>query len=208
MASSKIVIGVTGGVGAGKSTAEKLCCKLEVPAVDVDDFVHEILDGSESVKSAILERFKSQFNCAPLTENGLIDRKIVAEKAFRRRDFRLFLENLIHPLVKQRTLDWINLQINDKRPCSAVFAPLLFESGMDKMVDCTINISASAENRTDRLIKERNWTHQDIYARMEAQMDDDERCKRADYVVYNNGSIEKFKKDFKNTINLIISTVK
>jgi len=120
MVSSKIIIGVTGGVGAGKSTAEKLCCSWGFPTADVDTFVHEILDGSNSVNSAILERFNSEFNCVPLLNNGLIDRKAVAEKAFQYPDFRLFLENLIHPLVKKHALDWINLQKKKRK----VYVPL------------------------------------------------------------------------------------
>lgn len=204
--SSTIIIGVTGGVGAGKSVAQKICSNLGVPNSDVDEYVHEILDGSNYVKSAILDRFNSDFNCVPLLKNGLIDRKAIAEKAFNFPEFKLFLENLIHPLVKKNADEWINLQKNINSKCAFIFVPLLFESGMDKMVDFAINISASVKNRISRLINYRGWTESDIIKRMNAQIDDDERSKRADYVVYNNGSIETFEIDFKKTINFIISS--
>ena len=203
--SSTIIIGVTGGVGAGKSVAQKLCSNLGFPNSDVDKYVHEILDGSNYVKSAILERFNSEFNCVPLLKNGLIDRKVIAEKVFKFQDFKLFLENLIHPIVKKNTAEWIDLQKKSNSKCAFVFVPLLFESGMDKMVDSSINISASVKNRTNRLIKNRGWSEYDIIQRMNAQLDDDDRCNRADYVVYNNSSIETFEIDFKKTINFITS---
>ncbi len=205
--SSTIIIGVTGGVGAGKSTAQNICSNLEFPAIDVDNYVHEILDGSNYVNSAILERFNSEFNYVPLLSNGLIDRKVVAEKTFKFLNFRLFLENLIHPIVKNYVLDWIILQKKKNTLGAFIFIPLMFESGMDKMVDFTINISASVKNRTNRLVNNRGWTKEDVKKRMNAQLDDDERCKRANYVVHNNSSIENFEIDFKKTINLIISSV-
>ena len=206
--SSTIIIGVTGGVGAGKSAAQKVCCNLEFPNIDVDKYVHEILDGSKFVYSAILERFKSDFNCVPLTENGAIDRNAIAEKAFRFPDFMLFLENLIHPIVKKNAADWILLQKLNNSNCAFIFVPLLFESGMHKMVDFSINISASVNNRINRLINNRGLSESDIIQRMNAQLDDDVRCNRADYVVYNNGSIESFEINFKKTINFIISSKK
>ena len=204
--SSTIIIGVTGGVGAGKSAAQKFCRSWGFPNTDVDKYVHKILDDSNYVNSAILERFNSEFNCVPLLKNGLIDRKIIAEKAFKFHEFKLFLENLIHPIVKKNTADWICFQKKKKSKCAFIFVPLLFESGMDKMVDFSINISASVKNRTDRLIKNRGWTDDDISQRMKAQLNDDDRCNQADYIVYNNHSIETFEIDFKKTINFIISS--
>ncbi len=205
MVSSKIIIGVTGGIGAGKSTAEKFCRSWGFPAVDVDSFVHEILDTSEFVKSAILEHFNSEFNSVPLHKNGLIDRKAVAEKVFQYPESKQFIENLIHPHVKIHAFKWLNKQQKKESPCAVIFIPLLFESGMDKMVDVTINISASVKNRTNRLVKSKGWTLKDINARIKAQLDDDERCKRADFVVYNNSSNETFEKDLKKTIDYIIN---
>jgi len=205
---STIIVGVTGGVGAGKSAAQKICSNLGFPNADVDKFVHKILDGSNFVNSAILERFNSQFNCVPLLENGLIDRKAIAEKTFKFQDFKLFLENLIHPIVKKESADWICFQKNNPSKCAFIFVPLLFESGMDKMVDLSINISATVKIRTNRLIKNRGWTKTDIILRMNAQIDDQERCNLADYVVYNNSSLETFEFNFKKIINLIISSNK
>jgi len=204
--SSTIIIGVTGGVGAGKSTAQKICSNLGFPNIDVDDFVHEILDNSKFVNSAILKRFKSEFNSVPLLKNGLINRKLIAEKAFKVPEFKLFLENLIHPIVKKYTADWICLQNKNNSNFAFIFVPLLFESGMDKMVDISINISAFVKNRTDRIIKNRGWTVDEVSRRMNAQLNDNYRSSNADYVVYNNSSIETFEIDFKKTINLIIST--
>ena len=123
--SSTIIIGVTGGVGAGKSAAQKLCCDLGLPNIDVDKYVHEILDASNYVNSAILDRFNSEFNCVPLLKNGLIDRKAIADKAFKFPEFKLFLENLIHPLVKKNTADWICFQKNNNSKSAFIFVPLL-----------------------------------------------------------------------------------
>ena len=208
LSSSTIVIGVTGGVGAGKSSAQKICSSSGYNTVDVDDYVHDILDSSKSVNSAILQRFKLDFNSLPLMENGSIDRKALAQKAFKFPEFRLFLENLIHPLVKNLVTKWIISQKSNNVSCAFVFIPLLFESDMDKLFDATINISASVENRSMRLINSRGWTPSDVYARINAQLNDDIRCKRADYVVFNNSSIENLEINLKKIINCIISSLR
>jgi len=201
-----IIIGVTGGVGAGKSVAQNFCDKLGFPNTDVDKFVHEILDDSKSVNSAILERFNSQFNAVPILNNGLIDRNAIAEKVFNFDDFKLFLENLIHPLVKKFTNEWIcsKKAINSK--CAFIFVPLLFESGMDNMVDVSINISASVNIRTQRLIKNRGWDKNKIMKIIDAQLDDEIRSKNADFVIDNNCSIKNFEENFYKIISSIIAS--
>jgi len=155
------------------------------------------------VINKISDFFVKTHNVNPLLDSGKLDRKLIAKFAFKNKKTLLFLENIIHPIVKKKALSWINSQKNDKSAIAVLIVPLLFESNFNQLVDVTATIAADPEIRKIRLRNFRNWSQEHIDARMKNQLPENQRNNLADYVIDNNGSIDEFKHNFKSfLINL------
>jgi len=193
---STIIVGLTGGVGSGKSTAELFCKKLGVNTADADKIAHDILDNNCDVISNISDFFVKHHNTNVLQKNGKLNRQKIANFAFQNLQTLSFLENLIHPIVKQHALKWIDYQRKTNEKIAILIVPLLFESEFDKIVDVTAAIAADPLVRKNRLLKSKNWSVEHIEHRMKNQLSETERNNRADFIIDNNGSIESFEQNF------------
>ncbi|MCK4983534.1 MAG: dephospho-CoA kinase [Victivallaceae bacterium] len=196
---------MTGGVGSGKSTAESFCAELNIPTADADRWAHDIINNDNAVKKKIVSYFIKSYNICPLLKSGELDRKVIASVAFENPESLKFLENLIHPAVKKKAALWIRQTRVSNVPAAVLIVPLLLESGMKKLVDTVISITASPEIRRHRLKTGRNWTDAEITARMDKQLNETERVKQADYIVDNNSTVEQFKQNFCLTLDAIKS---
>lgn len=176
-----MIIGLTGGLGCGKSTAAKIFAELGFKILDSDQLVEEIYASDTFVQTAIAEHFgKEVFN-----EQEAVDRKLLGKKVFNDKKGLDWLENLIHPKVKQLREKYI---AEEPKSNWIVEIPLLFEKNLETDFDITICLSAQLDVQLSRL-DQRGMSSIDIEARLACQMPLAQKEKQANYVIHNNGNI-------------------
>lgn len=177
-----MIIGITGGLGCGKTTAVKIFCELGFRMLSSDDLVKEIYLKDQAAKDAIVERFGKE----AISQNGGIDRSYLAKKVFRNAEDLQWLEDLVHPRVKALRDKYIAEAPQDSW---VIEIPLLFEKNLESEYDIIICLSARNDLQLSRL-SERGISLEDAKSRIASQLPLEEKEKRADYVIYNNGNIE------------------
>jgi dephospho-CoA kinase len=186
-------IGLTGGIGAGKSEALAAFERLGAATLSTDLVAHEVL-GDEEVRNLLIDRWGS--DVAP---NGEIDRNRVAELVFDRPDELAWLESVTHPRVGAAVLEW-RQRVEPEAEVGVVEVPLLFEAGMEGAFDATVAVIADDEVR-DRRLRERGQPG--LEGREARQLDQDEKASRADHVVRNDGTIAELERSLAELISTI-----
>ncbi|AOW94678.1 dephospho-CoA kinase [Rhodococcus sp. WMMA185] len=179
---SVLRIGLTGGIGAGKSTVSKVLAGLGAVIVDADLIAREVVEPGTPGLAALVDRFGE----AILTSNGELDRQALAATAFADDESRLALNSIVHPLVGARTMEII-----ESVPEDAVLVqdiPLLVENGLGAAFHLVLIVSVEAEERVRRLVGSRGMSEADARSRIAAQADDDQRRAAADILLDNNGA--------------------
>lgn len=175
-------VGLTGGLGAGKSTALAALGRLGAATLSTDAVVHELY-ASDEVRDAVVDRWGP--SVAP---EGVVDRSAVAKFAFASGDERQWLEQLIWPLVGARVVAFRADADAAGVVAAVVETPLLFEAGMDGMYDATIAVIADEAVRAERASAR---GHHGVDERNARQLSQQEKAQRATYVVQNDGSVEQ-----------------
>jgi dephospho-CoA kinase len=179
------LIGLTGGMGAGKSTALAALERLGAAVLSTDAVVHELY-GSGQVREAVVARWGPD-----LAPGEVVDRAAIAERAFANQQDRVWLERFLWPLVGERISAWLSevrADNGDAAPRAAVVeAPLLFEAGMEKLCDATIAVVATEQLRRARA---GGRPHALIDERVARQLSQEEKAQRATFVVHNDGTKE------------------
>jgi dephospho-CoA kinase len=182
-------VGLTGGMGAGKSTALKELEALGAQALSTDAVVHELY-ADERVRDAVVERWGE--DVAP---GGVVDRAAVAVRAFAGGgEERRWLESLLWPLVGARIAGWLeHVRALTPPPRAAVVeVPLLFEAGMDTGFDATIAVIAAEQTRRERAGVRGHALADERAAR---QLSQAQKAQRATFVVHNDGSVEDLRRE-------------
>ncbi|MGB0719589.1 MAG: dephospho-CoA kinase [Bdellovibrionales bacterium] len=183
-----IVIGVTGSIGMGKSTAGAMLEYLGVPVHDADATVHDLLSTKSKARIAIgaaFPYFRYYAIYGRKNKNGVreINRQKLGALVFKNPKEREKLENILHPLVRESQNDFIHKQHILGRNMVALDIPLLFETAADSRVDYTITASAPTHIQTARVLARPDMTRQKFDAIRKTQMHDIEKTARADYVL-------------------------
>ena len=178
------VIGITGGVGMGKSTAAKLLREQGVPVLDSDDIAREVVAVGEPALMEISEIFGADF----LNAKGQLDRAKMAAHIFGNDAEREKLETIIHPRVRERWLAQMETWRADDVPLGVVVIPLLFEVGAEAEFDFIICVACTGNTQRERL-RARGWDDAQITARIAAQMDVAQKIERADQVMWTEGDV-------------------
>ena len=178
------VIGITGGVGMGKSTAAKLLREQGVPVLDSDDIAREVVAVGEPALMEISEIFGADF----LNAKGQLDRAKMAAHIFGNDAEREKLETIIHPRVRERWLAQMETWRADDVPLGVVVIPLLFEVGAEAEFDFIICVACTGNTQRERL-RVRGWDDAQIAARIAAQMDVAQKIERADQVMWTEGDV-------------------
>jgi dephospho-CoA kinase len=173
-------IGLTGGIGAGKSEALGALERLGAATLSTDAVTHELL-ATDEVRDLLVEKLGP--GIAP---DGRIDRAAVASQVFGDDQKREWLERVLWPRVGQRVADF--RESVGERPVAVVEVPLLFESGMESVFDKTIVVVADEEVRAGRAAAR---GHQLVAERTARQLTQDEKSQKADFVVRNDGTVEE-----------------
>ena len=185
------VIGITGGFKTGKSTVTHILSNLGARVIDTDKLAHRaLLPGTDTYKKIVKE-----FGKRILNENDRIDRKKLAGIVFNDNKKLKLLNNIVHPYVKKELKKRL-LEIKRDNPNAIVVVevPLLFEAGMEQIMDKIIVVSASENKQIERAKKDISLSEDEIKKRIEAQMPMSKKKELADLEVDNNGSIEKTKR--------------
>jgi len=177
------VLGLTGGVGMGKSTAARLLKKAGLPVVDSDDLAREAVQPGTEGLAEIEDEFGEGF----LKPDGSLDRDKMASTVFQDKAVRKRLEAIIHPRVRAVWENRIEQWREQKRPVGVVVIPLLFEVGLQDSFDAVLCVASTASTQRSRL-RGRNWSDAQIAARIAAQMDIAQKMDLADHVLWNEGT--------------------
>jgi dephospho-CoA kinase len=179
-------VGLTGGMGAGKSTALAALDRLGAAVLSSDAVVHELYAHDERLRDAVVERWGMQ-----VAPGGVVDRSAVAARAFAGAEERAWLEGLLWPLVGARVAAWLtDVRAGDpapaERPRAAVVeVPLLFEAGLEGVYDATIAVVSDERLRHERASARGHALADERAAR---QLSQEEKARRATFVVRNDGS--------------------
>jgi dephospho-CoA kinase len=183
---NKIIIGLVGGVGSGKSTVAAEFAKLGCNVIDADKIVHEFL-----LKKAVREKIVSLFGRTILNSSGEIDHKKLAEVVFADAEKLLLLNTIIHPLVLDRTEELIKKYNNQPRIKAIVLdMPLLAEVGWAKRCDRLIFVDCKRKLRINRAQKTSGLSEKQIKIRENFQISLDSKACLADNIIDNNSDFE------------------
>ncbi len=177
-------VGLTGGMGAGKSTALEALGRLGAATLSTDQVVHDLY-GSPEVIEAVVERWGPE-----VAPDGAVDRGAIARRAFADEAEREWLESLLWPLVAAEVAGFRSaaLEAEPAPPAMVVETPLLFEAGMESAYDATIVVVTEDELRRRRSAER---GHEAAQERHERQLSQEEKAARATFVVENDGSVEE-----------------
>ena len=179
------VLGLTGGVGMGKSTAARLLKKVGLLVVDSDDLAREAVQPGTEGLAEIADEFGEGF----LKADGSLDRDKMASTVFQDGAARKRLEAIIHPRVRTAWEKQIDQWREQKRPVGVVVIPLLFEVDLQDSFDAVLCVACTANTQRARL-RERYWDDAQIAARIAAQMDIAQKMDLADHILWNEGAPE------------------
>ncbi len=183
------LIGLTGGIAAGKSTVARRWVENGAIEIDADQVARQVVEPGTPGLKAIVEKFGSDL----LTESGELDRKALGKLIFSDQDKRELLNSILHPLIKERTR-----QLLSEMPEQAIVVynvPLLVEAAVDHTFDLVVTVEAPEEEQIRRLVRNRGLTETDARNRIAAQAKPVERAARADRILNSNQDINLLLRD-------------
>jgi dephospho-CoA kinase len=181
-------VGLTGGIGAGKSEALAALERLGATTISSDAVVHELYENPE-VRAAVANRWGEE-----IAPGGRVDRARVARKVFADEAEREWLEGMLWPKVGERIAEWRAMESQREPPPRAlvVETPLLFEAGLESAYDATIAVVADEAVRAERAAAR---GHEAVDERAARQLTQDEKARRATFAVANSGTLEQLEQE-------------
>jgi dephospho-CoA kinase len=183
-----LLVGLTGGIGSGKSTVAAMLDRRGALVIDADELARRAVDPGTPGYTQVAEAFGDRV----LTETGEIDRERLARLVFSDPEDRRRLESIVHPEVARLFAELVG-RYRDTDRIVVYVVPLLVERALQSGFDVVVAIAASPEARVKRLVG-RGMTPEDAGARMSAQLSDEERARAADVVIHNEGSLEELER--------------
>ena len=194
-------VGLTGGVGSGKSELSRFFSKWGAYIFDADKEAKIIIDTKEFVQKEIIAEFDTNI----LNAENKIDRKKLARIAFQDEGHQLRLNSIMHPYVFQEIdKQFDNVSSANKHKIFVVDAALIYESGADTHMDFVIVITSLLRFRAERAMGRGNMTREDFMKRVDLQWTDEDKAHMADYTISNNNSLEDLKKDARKIFDKLI----
>ena len=182
-----MIVGLTGGIGSGKSVAGDFFIELGIDVIDADHVSKNILDDNESAKKLFLEHFGEKF----IDKNNNVDRALLRDEIFKNEDKKEALESIIHPLVREEIFNFIE---NSNSVYKIIMVPLIYETNSQDFYDKIVVVDCKEENQIIRASKRDNKTKNDIINIMKNQASSEERMSIADEVIKNDSSLDDLKK--------------
>jgi dephospho-CoA kinase len=186
--SKKYIVGLTGGIGSGKSTVADAFKRLGVRVIDADQASRALVEPESEALKEIINHFDDQ----TLLVDGMLNRGTLRELIFNNPEQKAWLENLLHPLIS----DWILLQI--EQPSSSPYiileSPLLFETNQYKLINCSLLVDLTVEQQILRASKRDGASNEQIQAIINTQMSRQQKMELAEYIFDNSLVIESIDK--------------
>ena len=194
-------IGLTGGIGSGKSEVSKFFQAWGAYIFDADKEAKHIINTDESAQKEIIKEFGSDV----IDADQNIDNQKLARVAFQDEFHQLVLNSIIHPHVfKKIDSAFEKIQQQNKHNCFVVDAALIYESGADTHMDYVIVITSLLRYRTERVMSRNNMTRDDFLKRVSLQWPDEDKEHMADYIIQNNSDLNNLEKESKKIFDSII----
>ncbi len=190
------LIGLTGNIGSGKSTAARFFEAEGIPSISSDAIVHKLYNSDKDLQEFLIKEY------------GSLDRKIIAGQIFGEKNEqkakRKLLEDKVHPLVEEKLKKWVIENANS--PILVNDVPLLFEAHLEKRFDSIVFIQVDRNVQIARL-KKRNpeMSEEEILNRINSQMSQEEKISKSDIVISNNSSLQEFRAKILNVIQNLVN---
>lgn len=190
------VIGLTGGIGSGKSTVAKFLMEMGFPVYNSDTRAKELVNENDDLKSKIVSLLGEK----AYDNEGKYDRKYVGDLVFNNKDLLEKLNSLIHPAVALDFAHWVHSQT---APLLFKETALLFELRLHEKTDASLLVTADDNIRMKRVMDRDGKTYREVENVMDKQMSEREKCRKADFIIYNNGNLEELESETKSIVEAI-----
>lgn len=195
-------VGVTGGIGSGKSAVCAILENLGRPVVHADPLARGLMESDARVRAEITSLLGPDAYIA----GGKLNRSLVANLIFNDRQLLRRVNAIVHPAVTKEIRDrLLQMSEDQRRPYSVIEAALIYESGLDSLLHAVVAIDAPFELRVARVTSRDNTDGKDVLKRAQAQFSPEKIMKRADFVIGNQGSLEELKERVTFVHSLLIS---
>jgi len=194
-------VGLTGGIGSGKSTASNFFESFGSFVINADEEAKNLLSSSDTVQHELI----SEFGTDIIDVSGQINKAKLARVAFQDEEHQQRLNSVIHPYIYNIIDNQFNRILNEgKFDIFIVDGALIFESGYDIHMDYIIVVTALLKNRMERALNRKTLSREEILKRIDLQWPEEEKVNLADFVIHNDGSEDELKKNVKNLIEKLI----
>ena len=190
-------VGLTGGIGSGKSTASRYFESLGAFVLDADEEAKKLITSNETVQHELI----SEFGTDIIDGTGRVDKKKLSRVAFQDEDHQQRLNSVVHPYIFNLIDKEFNRVFNNKKHgVFIVDAALIYETGFDAHLDYVIVVTAHLKNRMERALGRETLSREEILKRVGFQWPEEEKVNMADFVVHNDGTEVEFKKNIESLI--------
>ena len=180
-------IGLTGGIGSGKSSVAALLRERGFVVVDADRIARDVLQpGNDALKEVA-----AAFGDDLVDASGALNRKLLAQRAFVSEEQTQKLNSITHPAIRKESSRQFDAAEAEGARVAVYDMPLLVELGLHRQMDFTVVVDVNEEERVRRLVQSRGLSEADARSRIARQIDDDDRLAAADYVIDNNGPLSE-----------------
>jgi len=173
------VIGLTGGIGSGKSTVSRLFDIMGIPVYIADTESKRLTESSPLIREKLTDRFG-----ADIYKEGKLNKVLLASLIFENEANRNYVNSVIHPVVRMDFDRWKAQQVDS--PVAVIEAAILFETGLAETLDVSVTVASPEDLRIRRVERREGWSRESIVARIRSQFSEEEKIRRSDYVVYND----------------------
>lgn len=189
-----MILGLTGGIGTGKSTVAKMLREKNIPVVDTDSISKEIIEYPE-----IIEKIKAEISSKIFNNENKLDRKKLSEIVFENKDKLKKLNEIMHPIILKKMWEEVEKLKKDYKVI-VVDIPLLFEINMENEVDKVLLIYSSKEIQIERIMNRDGRSREEAIKIINSQMPLYKKREKSDYIIQNNDSLEKLEKNLDKVV--------
>ena len=191
-------IGLTGGLGTGKSTVANILREQGYVVLDADSLAKQVIAAGTPGLRSVIQKFGRSF----LLSNGELNREKMSQEVFATLKSLEDLERIIHPLVKVEVQKQKDAELHKGTPFVFYDVPLLYEKKISDF-DAVLVVASSEENQKLRIRKRNHWSENEINQRLKNQIPLAQKIQKADYVIYNDGSLENLKSEVEKVLNAL-----
>lgn len=184
------IIGLTGGIASGKSTVSRILQSMGAVAIDADAIAHELAEPG----APLYEAYITHWGAGILIPEGTLDRRKIGDIVFADEDERRWLDDVSHPLLYREVQRRLAALRTSDVQTVVLDAPLLFEAGWERLADETWVVVLPRDIQIRRLMARNHYTEEEALSRMESQLSQEEKMRRADVVIDNRGSEAQLEK--------------